>query len=149
MDSGGIEKWSHLSKSFARLLCMHMVKAKYISQLQCRYAPYSAVVDTPGPFRRYINFVIGITDSLWKQTIMLTNLKTSSSLRLRVLFFLHRKFYLYVQWLEFFAINIVGLILIRGSFTMKVPLMHPKMFDNPKIKYIEDWQKIKSRHMAI
>lgn len=36
-----------------RLLCMHMVKAKYISQLQCRYAPYSAVVDTPGPFRRY------------------------------------------------------------------------------------------------
>lgn len=36
--------------------------------------------------------------------------------RLRVLFFLHRKFYLYVQWLEFFAINIVGLILIRGSY---------------------------------
>lgn len=35
---------------------------------------------------------------------------------LRVLFFLHRKFYLYVQWLEFFAINIVGLILIRGSY---------------------------------
>lgn len=36
--------------------------------------------------------------------------------RLRVLFFLHRNFYLYVQWLEFFAINIVGLILIRGSY---------------------------------
>lgn len=69
-----------------------------------------------GHFADTINFVIGITDSLWKQTIMLTNLKTSSSLRLRVLFFLHRKFYLYVQWLEFFAINIVGLILIRGSY---------------------------------
>lgn len=30
--------------------------------------------------------------------------------------FLLWKFYLYVQWLEFFAINIVGLILIRGSY---------------------------------
>lgn len=36
-----------------RLLCMRMVKAKYHAQTQCRYTPYSAVVDAPWPFRRY------------------------------------------------------------------------------------------------
>lgn len=32
---------------------MRMVKAKYHAQTQCRYAPYSGVVDAPWPFRRY------------------------------------------------------------------------------------------------